>query len=115
MTAQPIHITDFTSHPQPRFSFSSGPIKDVIARHYQHDKEKSVNIVETIKKYERNLATITFERVNGLDPFWNRVWLSYLDGAMLYTTVASRNPRYYIEIGSGHSTKFVAKAIVIIP
>lgn len=30
---------------------------------------------------------------------------------MLYTTVASRNPRYYIEIGSGHSTKFVAKAI----
>lgn len=43
-------------------------------------------------------------------PGWNNGFLPGLDIVMLYTIVASVNPETYIEIGSGNSTKVVAKA-----
>lgn len=43
-------------------------------------------------------------------PGWNNGFLPGLDIVMLYTIVASGQPETYIEIGSGNSTKVVAKA-----
>lgn len=45
------------------------------------------------------------------EPHWDNVWMPVLDAAALYALVATRRPRRYIEIGSGHSTRFVARAI----
>ncbi|HEV8519423.1 MAG TPA: class I SAM-dependent methyltransferase [Burkholderiales bacterium] len=44
-------------------------------------------------------------------PHWNNVWMPVLDAVALYCLVALKRPRRYIEIGSGNSTKFVARAI----
>jgi len=44
-------------------------------------------------------------------PYWNNVWMPVLDAAALYCLVALRRPQRYVEIGSGHSTRFVARAI----
>ncbi len=44
-------------------------------------------------------------------PHWNNIWLPVLDGLTLYCLVAQQRPRHYVEIGSGNSTKFVARAI----
>ena len=46
-----------------------------------------------------------------LEPRWNNGWLPALDGMSIYTALATRNPRRFIEVGSGNSTKFAAKAI----
>jgi predicted O-methyltransferase YrrM len=43
-------------------------------------------------------------------PAWNNGFLPGLDITMLYTIVSSTAPANYIEIGSGNSTKVVAKA-----
>jgi hypothetical protein len=43
-------------------------------------------------------------------PTWNNGFLPGLDMVMLYTMFASIAPSIYLEIGSGHSTKVVAKA-----
>jgi hypothetical protein len=44
------------------------------------------------------------------EPHWQNVWLSPIDAAALYSYLARRAPRHYLEIGSGHSTKFAARA-----
>ena len=44
-------------------------------------------------------------------PHWNNVWLPVLDAVALYCLVAMKRPRYFVEIGSGNSTKFAARAI----
>lgn len=44
-------------------------------------------------------------------PFWENDFLPPLDGLALYGFLARNNPRCYLEIGSGHSTRFAARAI----
>lgn len=44
-------------------------------------------------------------------PYWNNGWLPVLDGISIYGLLATKNPRYYFEVGSGNSTKFARKAI----
>ncbi|MEQ8666138.1 MAG: class I SAM-dependent methyltransferase [Rhodospirillales bacterium] len=45
------------------------------------------------------------------EPRWSQDWFPGLDGAAMYTFVRSRAPGRMIEIGSGHSTRFAARAI----
>ena len=56
------------------------------------------------------------ERLQALDgpppvPRWGQDWFPRLDGAALYTVVRERQPRRILEIGSGHSTRFLAQAV----
>jgi hypothetical protein len=44
-------------------------------------------------------------------PFWNNIFFSTLDAASLVGFLLSRQPRRYLEIGSGHSTLFARYAI----
>lgn len=43
-------------------------------------------------------------------PRWNQDWFPRLDGAALYAMVQLARPRRVLEIGSGHSTRFLAQA-----
>lgn len=45
-------------------------------------------------------------------PRWGQDWFGVLDAAMLYVFVRKLQPRRLLEIGTGHSTRFVARAIV---
>ncbi len=44
-------------------------------------------------------------------PRFNQDWFPGLDGVMAYTMVRKFEPKKVIEIGSGHSTRFMAQAI----
>jgi hypothetical protein len=41
---------------------------------------------------------------------WNNTFLSGIDAAILYGMIASKRPKRYFEIGSGNSTRLVARA-----
>lgn len=41
---------------------------------------------------------------------WQQSWYSGLDGASLYTMIAHHKPARYLEVGSGHSTRFAHQA-----
>lgn len=43
-------------------------------------------------------------------PRWNQSWFPRLDAAAAYALVRSRAPRRILEIGSGHSTRVLARA-----
>lgn len=45
------------------------------------------------------------------DPFWFNVWFPALDGMALTTMLKRRNPKRFLEIGSGVSTKFARRAV----
>ena len=42
---------------------------------------------------------------------WDQDWFPRLDGAIAYDLVRERRPRRIVEVGSGHSTRFLAEAI----
>jgi predicted O-methyltransferase YrrM len=44
-------------------------------------------------------------------PRWDQGWFPRLDGAAAYTMVRTRKPARIVEIGSGHSTRFMARAV----
>lgn len=44
-------------------------------------------------------------------PRWGQDWFPRLDGAALYAMVRLAPPRQVLEIGSGHSTRFMARAL----
>ncbi|MEX2618450.1 MAG: class I SAM-dependent methyltransferase [Alphaproteobacteria bacterium] len=44
-------------------------------------------------------------------PRWYQDWFPRLDGAMAYTMARRYAPRRIVEIGSGHSTRFFARAV----
>ncbi len=45
------------------------------------------------------------------EPRWNQDWFPRLDAAALYIFVRKARPRHIIEVGSGHSTRFMARAV----
>ena len=45
------------------------------------------------------------------EPRWNQDWPPPLDAAAAYTLVRAGRPRHIVEVGSGHSTRFLARAM----
>jgi Methyltransferase domain len=45
------------------------------------------------------------------EPSWINGWMPALDGVALYSFIAIKRPKYFLEVGSGNSTKFARKAI----
>jgi hypothetical protein len=45
------------------------------------------------------------------EPCWVNGWMPALDGVSLYSFIALNKPKYYLEVGSGNSTKFAHRAI----
>lgn len=44
-------------------------------------------------------------------PRWNQDWFPRLDAAAAYAMVRGLEPRRIVEVGSGHSTRFLARAV----
>ncbi len=55
----------------------------------------------------------SLERLGGPPPAprWTQDWFPRLDGAAAFAMVARQRPRRIVEIGSGHSTRFLARAV----
>lgn len=66
-------------------------------------------VLEEIGRYEAALEAIGDAPPPA--PRWRQGWFCRLDGAAAYALVRSRRPRRIVEIGSGHSTRFMARAI----
>ncbi len=67
------------------------------------------NCLMQIDKYSEKLLTLN--NTSPPKPRWQQDWFPRLDGAMAYTMVREMKPARIIEIGSGHSTRFMMQAI----
>lgn len=67
------------------------------------------DMFDRIDVYEAPLRAIGGEPPPA--PRWTQDWFPRLDAAAAYALVRDRRPRRIVEIGSGHSTRFLARAV----
>ena len=66
--------------------------------------------LQTIAGFAADLTRIELHATAPGDPSWINGFLPALDSAALYAFLRAWSPRRYVEIGSGNSTKFAARA-----
>jgi hypothetical protein len=68
-----------------------------------------VNVLGCIKRYSADLESLGTQAPPA--PRWNQDWFPRLDAAAAYAVVRASRPRRIVEVGSGHSTRFLARAV----
>jgi hypothetical protein len=107
---RPIFI-DFPPRPRPRWGYGRPPHRELAAI-FESSRGLYHEHLDEIASHREQLAAIPLHgHADTGDPFWINGFLPGLDAAALYTLVRHGAPRRYVEIGAGHSTRFVARAI----
>jgi hypothetical protein len=71
-----------------------------------------VQVLQHVQQYSALFASWKEADANDVSrPRFNQLWFSGLDAAMAYAMVRQLRPARIIEVGSGHSTRFMARAI----
>jgi len=68
-----------------------------------------VKLLDEIERLAPDLERIGSEPPPA--PRWNQDWFPRLDAAAAYAMVRTLKPKRIIEVGSGHSTRFLARAV----
>jgi len=71
--------------------------------------EPFFSVLDRIEQYGRDLEAIGADAPPA--PRWDQDWFPRLDAAAAYALVRSEPPQRIIEVGSGHSTRFLARAV----
>ena len=66
-------------------------------------------VLDAIEKYAAELESLGKEPPPA--PRWDQDWFPRLDAAAAYALVRETRPRRIVEVGSGHSTRFLARAV----
>lgn len=76
-------------------------------------QEKQKTFLSELKKLDKFMPYFHAIHKDGEAPHprWNQDWFPRLDAMMLYMKLAQLKPHHIIEIGCGHSTRFIQKAI----
>jgi hypothetical protein len=67
------------------------------------------SLLDLIEQYAPALESIG--SASPPSPRWDQDWFPRLDAAAAYAMVRSLRPRRIVEVGSGHSTRFLARAV----
>lgn len=70
-----------------------------------------LDTLETVSAFNKDLKKIDHQPRSKNTPRWHQDWFPGLDAAVAYSLVRSKKPKNILEIGSGHSTRFILKAI----
>lgn len=75
---------------------------------FEAAQSQLTDVLESIESHSADLRTI----LNGKGPArFDQSWFPRLDAAAAYTIVRRERPQRIVEIGSGHSTRFMAQAV----
>jgi len=97
--------------PRPRWGFGL-PVHPGIWQRLEQFRANYEASIESLSRNRDALYSVPHDQAPGtLSPFWNNIWFSCLDGASLVSFLLTRQPKLYLEIGSGHSTLFARHAI----
>jgi hypothetical protein len=85
-------------------------LHEVIARHRAAYAECLQSMLPFTGDFQR-IAARSSPAHRPEEPVWINGWLPALDSMALYAFLARHNPKHYLEVGSGNSTKFARRAI----
>lgn len=86
------------------------PFAAGVATRFEAARDAFTGMLERIASYRDGLLAI------GVDdpapaPRWDQDWFAGLDAAAAYAIVRDRRPARIVEVGSGHSTRFMVRAV----
>jgi hypothetical protein len=99
----------YAATPRPRWGHgrpSHARLEGLLAEH----EGRYAEAIAGIASHRSDLLAIAPEFRAPDEPYWRNSWLPALDAAALYAFVRTRAPRRYVEVGSGVSTTFAARA-----
>lgn len=94
---------------RPRYGYGRPP-HEALRSDFARRTETFLRTLRTVSSYTEDLRHIPVRSIDRFEPSWVNGWLPGLDSAALYSFLRSRTPRRYVEIGSGNSTLFAARA-----
>nr|MDT0656498.1 class I SAM-dependent methyltransferase [Micromonospora sp. DSM 115978] len=107
---RPIFV-DHPVDPAPRYGYGQ-PEHPVLTDLLERGRTGYADRLRGFLRHADKLADIPLRGdLDRADPYWVNGWLPPLDGLALYGFLAEGDPRRYLEIGSGHSTRFARRAI----
>lgn len=103
---------DYPIWPRPRFGFGA-PAHPQLESLLATGEQEYTALLDSFASYIPQLRRIprTLDAAGVGEPGWLNEWLPGLDALAIYSFLASRAPRTYLEVGSGNSTKFARRAI----
>jgi predicted O-methyltransferase YrrM len=83
---------------------------DGLADRFRDAEASFRDVLATIDRFATDLEAIGVEPPAA--PRWGQDWFPRLDAAAAYALVRHRAPARIVEVGAGHSTRFLASAVV---
>ncbi len=103
---------EYPMKPYPRYGYGKPPhpkLYEIINR----NTVKYKNTLKSFLSFKEYFLKIPVKNCKDLkEPLWVNGWLPGLDSVALYSFLCQNNPKRYLEIGSGYSTKFARRAIL---
>jgi hypothetical protein len=85
-------------------------LEEVFRRACDPSGDGGASLNETLLDIERSVGRIAAVGAPPPEPRWNQGWFPRLDAAAAYSLVLGSGGTRVIEVGSGHSTRFIARA-----
>lgn len=104
---------EYPVHPRPRW-LKYGRAGTRMMEHLATSVPEARALAKQIADFHEQFMAIPVEASQKTDPSgpsWVNGWFPGFDAVMLYGLIALRNPRWYVEVGSGNSTRFARRAI----
>ncbi len=101
---------DYPYHPQRR---PWNPSKSKVFNIINAGENRYAQLLEKFGAFNSQFGKIALQHSDSenVEPVWMNGWFPGMDGISLYGLLALNNPRWYVEVGSGNSTKFARQAI----
>lgn len=103
---------DYPVNPKQRWS-NSNPHPELY-RIINTNRPSYIDLLKSFLAFTENFVRIPERQATDSppsEPAWINGWMPALDGVALYSLIAIKRPKYFLEVGSGTSTKFARKAI----
>lgn len=87
------------------------PLYTELAETFMASETVFADLLRGSEAYADDLLRIAAARAGPPAPRFDQSWFPTLDAVVAYTVVRQYGPRRIVEIGSGHSTRFLARAV----
>jgi Methyltransferase domain len=110
LKASQMLFLDYRIEPQSRYGYGQPAHPGLLAL-LEQGRDAYRELLHGFLPLEEKLKNIPLHQTDDRWPFWLNGWMPPLDAVALYGLLAQRKPRLYLEVGSGHSTRFARRAI----
>jgi hypothetical protein len=103
---------DYKVQPRARYGYG-GPPHQAVASLLDRRRCEYGRLLDRLCAFRSDFAAIPLDPdpQQPHEPSWRNPYFPLLDASALYGFIADQRPTLYVEIGSGHSTRFARRAI----